>query len=534
MRPLPPFFDTCFLALQAPTPVRHFIQKMSPRGVLKSTFAADGKLAIALERRALRNLSPLFRVVGEMSEQTTPPVDVDLVGRVVGGRFRIERRLGGGGMGTVWRAHDEQLLRPCAVKTLHAGSLADPDARERFIREARAAAAIGGRYVVGFVAADFDPGDDALPSFPFLAMDLLKGEDLEQRLQSRGPFAVDEALTFLGQAAKALDRAHELGIVHRDIKPENIFLAQEDDEEVAKVLDFGIAKVTAELSTERHRLTRSNATLGSPLYIAPEQILDTAGAEAQSDLWSFALVAFRILTGRDFWKLTDLANLVHQICYEPLPSAYERSGGRLTPDVDAWFTKALAREPHARFGSATEMVAALAKTLAEADPGSKEDQPLPTETPGDLLQSQAVQGVAKSVDGHTPVRLGPAKRARGPLIAGALFVLCAAVVAGFISSQFRGEDHREVRASPDSANFAASLSLTPPSASEPSSPPSKVSAAPSATASASASVGRAIPTSARPPRPRTTSSGSLEAKRPPAIAPTQAPKDDDFGNITRQ
>ena len=511
----------------------HFIQKMSPHALLKSTFAADGKSAFAHERRALRNSSPLFRVAVEMSEQPSTPVDVDLVGRVVGGRFRIESRLGGGGMGTVWRAHDEQLLRPCAVKTLHAGSLADLDARERFIREARAAAAIGGRYVVGFVAADVDPGDDDLPSFPFLAMDLLKGEDLEERLQARGPFAVDEALTFLGQAAKALDRAHELGIIHRDIKPENIFLAQEDDEEVAKVLDFGIAKVSAELSSDRHRLTRSNATLGSPLYIAPEQILDTAGAEAQSDLWSFALVAFRILTGQDFWKVTDLANLVHQICYESLPSAYERSGGRLPPDADTWFAKALAREPHDRFSTATEMIAALAAPLAQAAPGAKENQAKPTEAPGDLLQSQAVQGVAKPVDGSTPVRL-EAKRARGPIIAGALFVLGAAVVAGFISSQFRAEDHREIQASPDSANFAASPSLTPPSENEPSSPPLEVSATPSASASASASVGKSKPTSARPPGPRATPSGSPEAKKPPAVAPTQAPKDDDFGNITRQ
>ena len=135
-----------------------------------------------------------------MSEQSPTTVEGDLVGRLVGGRFRIESRLGGGGMGVLWRAHDEQLSRPCAVKTLHKGLLADKEARERFIREARAAAAIGGRYVVGFIAADFDKGDGSQDDFPYLAMDLLEGEDLEQRIQTRGPLPAEDALKFLEKA----------------------------------------------------------------------------------------------------------------------------------------------------------------------------------------------------------------------------------------------------------------------------------------------------------------------------------------------
>lgn len=278
--------------------------------------------------------------------------DLDLP-ELIGGKYRPLRLIGKGGMGAVYEVEHTHTGQHLALKVL-ARQQGDGSA-ERFKREARAASSIQSEHIVRVTDADVAP---ELAGAPFLVMELLEGEDLD-RVIERGPVPAEESLVWLRQVARGLDRAHARGIVHRDLKPANLFLTQRDDgSPLVKILDFGIAKMDAHTA-----LTRSDAFLGTPGFMAPEQT-DSRGAPVtfRADLYALGLVSFKLLVGRNYWRDGNLAQLLAQSLVEAMPPPSER-GSSLGPEFDRWFLRACSRDPLERFESAHEQVEALAAAL---------------------------------------------------------------------------------------------------------------------------------------------------------------------------
>jgi serine/threonine protein kinase len=200
-------------------------------------------------------------------------------GQVIADRYRLEAPIGRGAMGAVWRAVHVRLESPVAIKVLNGAIAGDPDMLERFMREARSAAAVRSSHVVQI----FDYGVDG--GMPYIAMELLLGEPLDERLAARGVLAPPELDKVFGEVARAVSVAHELGVVHRDIKPANIFIAREGGLEVTKVLDFGIAKlIDRQLEAPIGSGTHTGIILGTPNYMSPEQARGHRRVDHRSDL----------------------------------------------------------------------------------------------------------------------------------------------------------------------------------------------------------------------------------------------------------
>jgi eukaryotic-like serine/threonine-protein kinase len=276
---------------------------------------------------------------------------------VIAGKYRLERELASGGMGAVWVARHLALEEHVAIKFM-AGSLAwTDDARARFAREAQVAAQLRGPHVVEVLDCGVD-GD-----LPYLVMELLHGEHLGDRLRReiRLPLATVASIT--AQVARALTRAHRAAIVHRDLKPANLFLADVDGEEVVKVLDFGIAKA---LSAPATQVTHGDVLMGSPQYMAPEQARGSKAIDHRADLWSLAAILFRALTGVPAFEGSSAVDVIVQICTAktPVPSLVTHD---LPADLDAFFLRALDRDPVRRFASARDMAEELGAIARAAE-----------------------------------------------------------------------------------------------------------------------------------------------------------------------
>jgi serine/threonine-protein kinase len=274
-------------------------------------------------------------------------------GLVLAKRFRLVAKLGEGGMGSVWRADDLTLDSQVAVKLIDPNIASSTEALGRFKREAQAAAALRSVHVVQIL----DHGFDVENGLPFIAMELLEGESLAARLTRLKRLPAMDTADTLSQVARALTRAHEKGIVHRDLKPDNIFLVREGENEIAKVLDFGIAKRTGVLGNTGGVKTNTGAMLGTPYYMSPEQALGQSTIDHRTDIWSLGIIAYECLTGlRPFDKET-LGALLMAICNEPLP--VPSTVAPVPAGFDAWFAKVAARKPEERFASAAEATAEL-------------------------------------------------------------------------------------------------------------------------------------------------------------------------------
>ena len=287
-----------------------------------------------------------------MSASAPPPSAT-----LVAGKYQLVREIGRGGMGSVWEAHHVTLGNRVAVKFIEASYADSPEARVRFDNEARAAANIQSKHAIQI----FDHGvlEDRRP---YIVMELLEGETLDRRLD-RGPLSLGETARILLQVCRGLGRAHERGIIHRDLKPENIFLVRtpDDDDEIAKVLDFGIAKFkkmdgqAAGLTSS----TKTGAVLGTPFYMAPEQARGLRDLDHRVDLWSLGVIAFKCVTGALPFEGVSVGDLLVKICTTPapVPSSVVRT---LPPAFDAWFARALEKDPVRRFQTAVELSDALA------------------------------------------------------------------------------------------------------------------------------------------------------------------------------
>jgi serine/threonine protein kinase len=272
---------------------------------------------------------------------------------VVADRFRLIRMLGQGGMGAVWIAHHVELDVQCAIKFIEGSFANNAEFRMRFVREARAAAQIKSPHVVHVL--DSGVWNDV----PYLAMELLEGQDLSGRIAQAGRLAPAETVEIITHVSRALTKAHAAGFVHRDLKPDNIYLTRDDDRLLCKVLDFGIAK---QLSAGPEGGTRAGTLLGTPYYMSPEQASGAKNVDARSDLWSLAVIAFECLTGTKPFDSEGLGELLMMIQTGPIPVPSVRAPW-LPPTFDQWFSRAVQRDPRNRYQSAKELAEALGVSL---------------------------------------------------------------------------------------------------------------------------------------------------------------------------
>jgi len=291
--------------------------------------------------------------------------------QIIASRYRVIRELGRGGMGVVYLVEHTRTGDHVALKLLYGQSARDEQTIERFKREARAAARIKSEHIVKVIDADTAP---ELEGAPFLVMELLNGKDLEHEIETKGRMPPDQAIHYLAQAARALDKSHQMGIVHRDLKPENLFIHhREDGSTVLKILDFGISKFIA---TEGSgdiggaKMTSTGAVMGTPYYMSPEQARGRVSEIGPTtDVWAMGLIALQLLSGEIYWRAATVAELMSQILAEPFYPPSQRWPW-LTPAVDAWFARSCARDPKGRFATVGEQIQALGAALrVGASPG---------------------------------------------------------------------------------------------------------------------------------------------------------------------
>jgi serine/threonine protein kinase len=440
-------------------------------------------------------------------------------GHVVAARYRLVRRFGEGGMGTVWVADDLTLHSQVAIKLLHSHT---EDGLKRFLREAQAAARLRSPHVVQIIEHGVD-GDA-----PFIAMELLEGESLAARLGRLSTLPLAQTARIVTHVARAIGKAHDAGIVHRDLKPDNVFIVHNDDEEMVKVLDFGIAKMEQLAESASKVSTEAGALLGTPYYMSPEQVRGQ-GVDSRSDLWSLALIAFECVCGRSPFEGRAVGDVLVLICSEqlPVPSTLRP----LPPAFDAWFAKATARNADERFQTAKEMADALRAIVGEdtrtPDPtasGSipRVTQDAPTLDAGRIsdLESARTISVGGTMGGASSAIRKPPSGKSWRLVGGAVAV--AGVLGAVAWASLSG---RQAASSP-SSRASAEVVPTASHSTEPV-PTTTTTAAATAAASATATASAtAAPTASTAAHPLPTATAKYHHPRPAHTAhPTAAPAD---------
>ncbi|HVR21639.1 MAG TPA: serine/threonine-protein kinase [Polyangiaceae bacterium] len=276
-------------------------------------------------------------------------------GDLISGKYAVERVLGDGGMGVVFAARHLELGERVALKFLLPEAAKNPEACQRFVREARAAARIKGEHVARVL--DVGTRDDGMP---FIVMEYLEGADLGRVLEIRERLTVSETIHYVLQACEAVAQAHALGIVHRDLKPANLFLtANPDGSPLVKVLDFGISKSASVFArTLSPSITTVNTGMGTPQYMSPEQARDASKVDARSDVWALGAIVYELLAGKPAFDAVDVPALVMMIATEEPPTLESQR-----PDVPvalaAVVRRCLQKNRDARFVDIAELARAF-------------------------------------------------------------------------------------------------------------------------------------------------------------------------------
>lgn len=287
------------------------------------------------------------------------------LGTVLGGKYRVDRVLGRGGMGVVAEVTHVQLGTTFAMKFLRSELAERQQVLDRFMREARAAAQLRGEHVCRV----FDVS--VIDGLPCLIMEKLEGTDLSALLKRQGPLPIAVACEYLLQVCAGMAEAHAAGFIHRDLKPGNLFLTtRSDGTPIIKILDFGVAKALAETD---HDLTHSGMILGSPSYMSPEQIKASRLASARSDLWSIGVILYELVSGAKPFKGDGIAGLAYNISHEPYPAL-----PNLPPQLDAVIARCLQKDPNLRFQSAGELAQALAQFVPQGAYSSRASGSVPS------------------------------------------------------------------------------------------------------------------------------------------------------------
>jgi serine/threonine-protein kinase len=280
-------------------------------------------------------------------------------GTLLEGKYRVERLIGAGGMGSVWVAEHTLLKRPVALKVLENAGQRDPTAVQRFMREAQTAARLRSDHIVDVLdVGRFDDGT------PFLVMELLEGETLAQRIRARGKLAAGEAADFADQLLEGLGAAHAAGVIHRDIKPDNCFLTMKNGRIHLKLLDFGISKVTQtnDEGAPELRMTKTGVVMGTPYYMAPEQARGAKDIDHRCDLYAVGAILYECVAGRVPFEAESVNELLFKIVLEPLvpPHTYAPD---LAADFEALIVRAMGRQAGDRFQTAQAFRDALSLFL---------------------------------------------------------------------------------------------------------------------------------------------------------------------------
>lgn len=279
-----------------------------------------------------------------------------MIGATIDNRYRILRRLGEGGMGAVFEAEHTGTRRRVAVKVIHTEKAQKPDMVARFQREARAVGSLDTPHIVQVL----DTGTDATSAVIYTVMELLRGEDLRQVLARVRRLPPRVAMRLAGQVCVGLAEAHGAGVIHRDIKPANVFLCQKESGEVSvKIVDFGIAKIKADVSAQEDlALTTTGGMIGSPLYMSPEQAMGAKSIDHRSDLWSLGVVLYEALAGRLPHLSETLGSLIVAISTKDAPPLQDLAPW-VPPEMARLTHRLLEREPSARFPSAAAVLEAI-------------------------------------------------------------------------------------------------------------------------------------------------------------------------------
>ena len=341
-----------------------------------------------------------------MTEEATTGLATSLIGTVLSGRYRLESKLGSGGMSTVYLARDETLQRWVAVKVMHREISDQPDQLERFRREARAVAQLSHPNVVAVIDAGEDGG------YPYIVLEYVEGETLKQRIDRLGRLPVDEAAAYGIEIGRGLAAAHAQRLIHRDVKPQNVLI---DTEGRAKVTDFGIAR-----SLESDGLTKTGRVLGTTDYVAPEQAMGQA-VDARCDIYSLGVLLYEMLTGEVPFQADTLVGVAMKHVNERMPDVQERRP-EVSSALAAVIERATAKEPKKRYPDIIALLADLEGALEV-----------------EVARSGTSHGEATNVLDAVPSRrrlLTP----RRVSAAGVLLVL-AATVAALLIAALTGNSH---------------------------------------------------------------------------------------------
>jgi serine/threonine-protein kinase len=374
------------------------------------------------------------------SPQQKPP-DPYIGRSVLNGQFLIEQKIGSGGMGAVYRASQPALNRQVAVKILHPKLTNRKDLASRFRREARAMSHLTHENTVKvFLYGELEDGS------LYIVMEFLDGKNLNQIVRKEGPLPYERAIPILMQVCGALHEAHNLGIIHRDLKPENIFLTNKDNRrDFAKVLDFGLAKVTErELRPGSIMLTQEGMVFGTPEFMSPEQAQGKK-LDARSDIYSLATILYEVLTGKlPYDAKTPMEYIQLHVTKPPIPLDDRVPGKRFPPGLSDVIMKALKKKPDERYATAQEFAESLGRfagnavNMRELFPRTVEpthvDAPVSSAHNPQMMATAGVGpggvaanprpngqgvppsgGLAPSVDGSRTIRMAPNAPVSSPL-----------------------------------------------------------------------------------------------------------------------
>lgn len=291
--------------------------------------------------------------------------------------YRLEEQLGAGGMGVVYRALDTRLERSVAIKMMFAPELLGDgvnaaEAQERFLREARAAARIKSRFVAQVLQLGTSEQGE-----PYIVMEMLRGVSLSRLLAKVGRLPPERVVLLGRQVCRGMQAAHDLGIVHRDLKPANVMIVEEEGEELAKVLDFGVAKMTTDRRS--HGLTQTGAVVGTLAFMSPEQ-LAAEPVDHRTDIYALGMMLYRMFTGANVWEAESLSDIVRHQMNSRAPTMLERvTDASITPALDRVVLRCLEKQPGARWSSMSELGDALEAALRSRRDGSKPRVPTAAE-----------------------------------------------------------------------------------------------------------------------------------------------------------
>ncbi len=365
-----------------------------------------------------------------MSQEATTGLATSIIGTVLSGRYRLESKLGSGGMSTVYLARDETLQRWIAVKVMHREISDQPDQLERFRREARAVAQLSHPNVVAVIDAGEDGGH------PYIVFEYVEGETLKQRIDRLGRLPIVEAAAYGIEVGRGLAAAHAHRLIHRDVKPQNVLI---DPEGRAKVTDFGIAR-----SLESDGLTKTGRVLGTTDYVAPEQAMGQA-VDSRCDVYSLGVLLYEMLTGEVPFQADTLVGVAMKHVNEEMPDVQERCPG-VSSALAAVIERATAKEPKKRYPDMIAMLADLEGALEV-----------------EVARGGTAHGEATNVLDAIPARrrLLTPRRASA---AGVVLVLAAVVAALLIAALTGGDESSTSADAPQggAAELVAAQTFDPP------------------------------------------------------------------------